>query len=128
MAQQLAKKAGLVTYVATAQAAGDHKMLSRITANATEVRRLGYIGIEDNGVKARGHEFHYSAIDPLPGCARRALVEQRTRHGIARAQRAELGRVLRRNRDEICLDVFRSERGRRSAKARANCGAHLASG
>ena len=73
MAQQLAKKAGLVTYVATAQAAGDHKMLSRITANATEVRRLGYIGIEDNGVKARGHEFHYSAIDPLPGCARRAL-------------------------------------------------------
>ncbi len=37
-----------------------------------KLAKLGYVEIEDDGIKARGHEFRYSAIDPMPDCIRRA--------------------------------------------------------
>ena len=65
----------------------------RLSLAYTEVTFTGATPLGDAGAVARGHEFHYSRIDPLPDAVPRAY-RLRARHGEERAEGYVVGRAL----------------------------------
>jgi len=65
----------------------------RLSLAYTEVTFTGATPLGDAGAVARGHEFHYSRIDPLPDAIPRAY-RLRARHGEERAEGYVVERAL----------------------------------
>ena len=65
----------------------------RLSLAYTEVTLTGATPLGDAGAVARGHEFHYSRIDPVPSAVPRAYL-LRPRHGEERAEGYVVGRAL----------------------------------
>jgi cobyrinic acid a,c-diamide synthase len=65
----------------------------RLSLAYTEVTFTGATPLGDAGAVARGHEFHYSRIDPLPDAIPRAY-RLRSRHGEERAEGYVVKRAL----------------------------------
>ena len=65
----------------------------RLSLAYTEVTFTGATPLGDAGAVARGHEFHYSRIDPLPDAIPRAY-RLRARHGEERAEGYVVKRAL----------------------------------
>jgi cobyrinic acid a,c-diamide synthase len=65
----------------------------RLSLAYTEVTFTGATPLGDAGAVARGHEFHYSRIDPLPDAVPRAY-RLRARHGEEHAEGYVVGRAL----------------------------------
>jgi cobyrinic acid a,c-diamide synthase len=65
----------------------------RLSLAYTEVTFTGATPLGDAGIAARGHEFHFSRIDPLPDAIPRAY-RLRPRRGEERAEGYVVGRAL----------------------------------
>ena len=65
----------------------------RLSLGYTEVTFTGAAPLGAAGVVARGHEFHYSSIDPLPDAISR-VYRLRRRHGEELAEGYVVGRAL----------------------------------
>ena len=65
----------------------------RLSLAYTEVTFTGATPLGDAGIAARGHEFHFSRIDPLPDAIPRAY-RLRPRHGAERAEGYVVERAL----------------------------------
>jgi cobyrinic acid a,c-diamide synthase len=65
----------------------------RLSLAYTEVTFTGATPLGDAGIAARGHEFHFSRIDPLPDAIPRAY-RLRPRHGEERAEGSVVERAL----------------------------------